>query len=95
MLYLYLSLIDLPCSCAEEEYAPEAEEDEGARRSRPSIKFVTDLEQPVVEPNANKRGLLRAPTPYPKELRALAKHASHLRQSRDLNGDVLNTVRYI
>jgi hypothetical protein len=64
------------------------------RRSKPSIKFLTDMDPPVVENNVNKRGLLRAPTPYPKELRALAKHASHLRQSKELNGEVANTVGF-
>lgn len=62
------------------------------RRPKPSIKFLTDVEPVVIETSVNKRGLLRAPTPYPKELRALAKHASHIRQSKEHNGDVLNTV---
>lgn len=62
-----------------------------SRRSRPSIKFLSDQEPPVVDNNL-KKGLLRAPTPYPKELRALAKHASHIRQNNQ-NGDVINTVR--
>jgi hypothetical protein len=69
------------------------EESTAPRRPKPSIKFLTDVEPVVVEANVNKRGLLRAPTPYPKELRALAKHASHIRQSKEQNGEVNNTVR--
>ncbi|CAG7716966.1 unnamed protein product [Allacma fusca] len=64
------------------------EEQMPPRRSRPSIKFLTDAEPQPTDNNLSKRGLLRAPTPYPKELRALAKHASHLR-SKDQNGDVV------
>jgi len=62
------------------------------RRSRPHIKFMTDVEPVIVDNNVSKRGLLRAPTPYPKELRALAKHASQIRQSKDINGELINTV---
>ena len=76
------------------------------RPRRSLIKFAgfedEEVEEPPEEsqPNKNTRpGLLRAPTPYPKELRALAKHASQVytntRQVKDQNGDVVNTVRKI
>lgn len=73
------------------KYPEDSKENAVPRRNKPSIKF-TDEEAVVVEPSVNKRGLLRAPTPYPKELRALAKHASHLRQSKEQNGEIPNTV---
>lgn len=77
------------------KYIDESNDNPLPRRSKPSIKFLTDVEPVVIESNVNKRGLLRAPTPYPKELRALAKHASHIhnRQSKEHNGDIVNTVR--
>ncbi|OXA52617.1 Protein LAP2 [Folsomia candida] len=75
------------------KYIDESNDNPLPRRSKPSIKFLTDVEPVVIESNVNKRGLLRAPTPYPKELRALAKHASHIhnRQSKEHNGDIVNT----
>jgi len=43
-------------------------------RSPPHIKFAFDGE-------ADRSGrLMRNPTPYPKELKALAKHAQHIQQ---------------
>ncbi|XP_063220275.1 protein lap1 isoform X2 [Bacillus rossius redtenbacheri] len=50
------------------------EPDEAPTRSRPLIRFAVEAQDE--EPNH----LLRAPTPYPKELRAMAKHARALHQ---------------
>lgn len=59
-------------------------------RSGRKIRFESDIEPIVAEKPAINGGLLRAPTPYPKELRAMAKHASHIRQTKTLNGEAIN-----
>ncbi|CAL8071446.1 unnamed protein product [Orchesella dallaii] len=65
-------------------------EEETPRRSERKIRFQNEIEPPTPEKPATNGGLLRAPTPYPKELRALAKHASHIRQAKSQNGEVIN-----
>jgi len=65
-------------------------DEETPRRSERRIRFQNEIEPPAPEKPATNGGLLRAPTPYPKELRALAKHASHIRQAKSQNGEVIN-----
>ncbi|ODM97759.1 Protein LAP2, partial [Orchesella cincta] len=65
-------------------------DEETPRRSERKIRFQNEIEPPTPEKPATNGGLLRAPTPYPKELRALAKHASHIRQAKSQNGEVIN-----
>ena len=48
-----------------------------AARSPTHIKFAFDGE---VDPDLGTERLSRNPTPYPKELKALAKHAQHMQQ---------------
>jgi len=95
-----------PATVEEAHY--EAEVDQ-SRPRRSLIKFAgfeDEVEEPPpasttataeasqVNRTARPSGLLRAPTPYPKELRALAKHASQIySNTRQGNGEVVTTVR--
>lgn len=66
----------------------DVEQDSGCRESTGEPKAGTS-HTPI--------GLSRAPTPYPKELRALAKHASQIytRHSKEHNGDIPNNVNLV
>lgn len=63
----------------EPEQQPTAHDDSPvvAARSPTHIKFAFDGE---VDPDLGTERLSRNPTPYPKELKALAKHAQHIQQ---------------
>lgn len=56
-------------------------------RSPTHIKFAFDGE---ADPKAGK--LMRNPTPYPKELKALAKHAQHIQQHHPVSPTSRNSV---
>jgi hypothetical protein len=56
-------------------------------RSPTHIKFAFDGE---TDPKAGK--LMRNPTPYPKELKALAKHAQHIQQHHPVSPTSRNSV---
>jgi len=58
------------------------------------VEHGDSLEDPTPGTSFKTHGLSRAPAPYPKELRALAKHASQIytRQSKELNGEIPRKV---
>ncbi|KAI9558210.1 hypothetical protein GHT06_014963 [Daphnia sinensis] len=86
----------LTCFLLPQSADPEAEEQAPADKGSPNvvtarspthIKFAFDGE---ADPKAGK--LMRNPTPYPKELKALAKHAQHIQQHHPVSPTSRNSV---
>ncbi|XP_057379776.1 leucine-rich repeat-containing protein 7-like [Daphnia carinata] len=86
----------LTCFLLPQSADPEAEEQTPADKGSPNvvtarspthIKFAFDGE---ADPKAGK--LMRNPTPYPKELKALAKHAQHIQQHHPVSPTARNSV---
>lgn len=86
----------LTCFLLPQSTDPEPEEetptDKGSpnvvtARSPTHIKFAFDGE---TDPKAGK--LMRNPTPYPKELKALAKHAQHIQQHHPVSPTSRNSI---
>lgn len=70
-------------SAATSTSTPEGMESNRRHRSTRKIRFQhTEEEAVVVEKPVVNGGLSRAPTPYPKEMRMMAKQVSQLRLSK-------------